>query len=179
MKRFKLSLIFSLFTVLIFAFSAFAQGDTFTDENVDYTFEIPEKQWKITSRPSNLSPNVEYVYGNKSSGHLEVRKLSVKDSETLDDVIRDEETKLQFKPGFVAGKEEVFRGALFGKVYNFEFIRSGRNMSGRYYFLQVNGNTVYVLRFEAFRDDLRTIRNQTDIIARTFKIKSNGNGDES
>ena len=94
----------------------------------------------------------------------------------LDDMIQGEEDKLQFKPGFVAGKEEVFRGSLIGKVFNFEFIRSGRNMSGRYYFLKADENTVYVLRFEAFRDKLLTIRNQTDSMARTFKIKSNGNG---
>lgn len=161
--------------MLFFTAAAAAQtGDVFSDENVDYTFEVPEKDWKMTAKPSDLSPNVEYVYKDKSSGHLEVRKLTVKSGETLENVIRDEETKLQFKPGFVAGKQEVFRGALFGRVFNFEFIRSGRNMSGRYYFLQADDNTVYVLRFEAFRDSLRTIRNQTDSMARTFKIKVNG-----
>lgn len=174
MKNLKLSLVFSACLVLVFAATAFAQSETFSDENVDYTFEIPEKEWKMTSKPSNLSPNVEYVYGNTTSGHLEVRKLSMKSGETIDDVIRDEETKLQFKPGFVAGKEEVFRGSLFGKVFNFEFLRSGRNMSGRYYFLKADDSTVYVLRFEAFRDKLLTIRNQIDSMARTFKIESGG-----
>jgi hypothetical protein len=176
MKKFKLSLLFSICLVLIFAATAFAQTEIFSDENVDYTFEIPEKEWKMTSKPSNLSPNVEYVYGNTTSGHLEIRKLSMKSGEDLDDVIQSEEDKLQFKPGYVTGKEEVFRGSLIGKVFNFEFIRSGRNMSGRYYFLKADETTVYVLRFEAFRDKLLTIRNQTDSMARTFKIKSNGNG---
>ena len=75
MKKFKLSLLFSIGLVVIFAATAFAQTETFSDENVDYTFEIPEKEWKMTSKPSNLSPNVEYVYGNTTSGHLEDQKI--------------------------------------------------------------------------------------------------------
>ncbi len=86
-------------------------------------------------------------------------------------MLRDEETKLQFNLGFVAGKEENFKGALSGKVYNYEFVRSGRNMSGRFYFLQTGNDDVYVLRFDGLRDKLRSIRNQTDSIARTFNLK--------
>jgi hypothetical protein len=79
---------------------------------------------------------------------------------------------LQFKPGFVAGKEENFSGALKGKVSNYEFTQSGKNMSGRFYYLKADDTTVYVLRFTGLRDQLRTIRNQTDSIARTFKVKA-------
>jgi hypothetical protein len=44
-------------------------------------------------------------------------------------------------------------------------------MSGRFYFLKAGDTNVYVLRFTAERDKLRSIRNQTDSIARTFKVK--------
>lgn len=170
MKITKLSVLFSVFVSLICAFSAFAQTETFSDPNVDYTFEISDTSWKMTAKPSNISPNVEYVYGTRSNGHLEVRKLSVNASDKLDDVIRDEETKLQFKPGFVAGKEENFKGFLAGKVYNFEFVKSGKNWSGRYYFLKVSDDTIYVLRFEGYRDKLISLRNVVDSMARTFNI---------
>ncbi|MGI9056378.1 MAG: hypothetical protein ACR2F2_11315, partial [Pyrinomonadaceae bacterium] len=59
---------------LFLSVSAFAQNKTFSDPNVEYTFEIPEANWIMT----NKSPNVEYVYGDKKDGHFEVRKLSVK-----------------------------------------------------------------------------------------------------
>ncbi len=147
--------------------SAFAQNKTFSDPNVDYTFEIPEENWIMT----NKSPNVEYVYGDKKDGHFEVRKLTVKAGTMMADVIRDEEQKLQFLPGYVAGKEENFQGVFDGRVFNFEYVRSSRNMSGRYYFLKANETTVYVLRFAGNRDKLRSIRNETDLIARTFKLK--------
>lgn len=171
MKLKKLSLILSVFASLIFAVSAFAQTETFSDPNVDYTFEIPDTKWKMTAKPSNISPNVEYVYGTRQDGHLEVRKMSVKSGETLDSILEDEETKLQFnKQGFVAGKLDDFKGALTGKVYNFEFVKSGRSWSGRYYFLKADDNTIYVLRFEGYRDKLLSHRNIIDSMARTFKI---------
>jgi hypothetical protein len=170
MKFTKLSLIFSIFISLICAFSAFAQTETFSDPNVDYTFEIPDATWKMTAKPSNISPNVEYVYGTRQDGHLEVRKLSIKSGEKIDDIVRDEESKLQFKPGFVAGKEENFKGFMAGKVYNFEFVKSGRNWSGRYYFLKADDDTIYVLRFEGYNDKLRSLRNIIDSMARTFNV---------
>jgi hypothetical protein len=56
-------------------------------------------------------------------------------------------------------------------VFNFEFVKAGKNMSGRFYYLRANETTVYVLRFTGFRDKLRSIRNQTDQMARSFDLK--------
>ena len=167
MKLNRFSLVLMIVAGLFLTVSALAQNKTFSDPNVEYTFEIPEANWIMT----NKSPNVEYVYGDKKDGHFEVRKLSVKAGTMMADVIRDEEQKLQFLPGYVAGKEENFQGVYDGRVFNFEYVRSSRNMSGRYYFLKANDTTVYVLRFAGNRDKLRSIRNETDLIARTFKLK--------
>lgn len=161
----------AVFLGLFFAAAAFAQTPTFSDANVEYTFEIPDAEWKQTVKPSTTSPNVEYVFKDRSDGHLEVRKLNVKEGETLADTMRDEEQRLQFLPGYVAGKEEIFKGAFEGKAFNYEFIRASRNMSGRFYFLRADDKTVYVLRFTGRRDKLRSLRNQTDSMARTFTIK--------
>ena len=155
---------------LFLAVAAFAQT-TFTDSNVNYTFDLPSASWKMTVKPSPISPNVEYVYNDKSDGHLEIRKITIKKGEMLSDTIESEEQRLQFQPGYVRGKEEVFEGKLKGKIFNYEFIRSGRNMSGRIYLLKADDTTVYALRFTGERDKLRTIRNETDSIARTFAIK--------
>jgi len=148
-----------------------AQESTFSDPNVDYSFVLPEPAWKQIIKPSATSPNVEYVYNDRREGHFEVRKLTVSKDAFLTDVMRDEESKLQFLPGYVAGKEENFSGAMRGSVFNYEFLRTGRNMSGRFYFLKADDTTIYVLRFTGERDRLKSIRNQTDSIARTFSIK--------
>ena len=162
--------LFSICFALLFTFSAFAQ-ESFTDANVDYTFDLPEVKWKQTAKPSTTSPNVEYVYGDRADGHLEVRRLALKSGDMLSDLRAAEEQRLQFQPGYVAGKEENFKGSLDGKVFNYEFVRSGRNMSGRFYFLKADDKTVYVIRFTGQRDKLRSVRNQTDSIARTFSLK--------
>lgn len=167
LTKFLLTFAFGLLGV----FSAYSQNITFSDEAVAYTFELPEAVWKQTVKPSLTSPNVEYVYGERASGHLDVRQIPVKAGETLSDIIRNEERRLQFQPGFVAGKEEDFKGALSGRVFNYEFVRSGRNMSGRFYFLKADNTIVYVLRFTGREDKLRSVRNQTDSIARTFNLK--------
>lgn len=171
MKLSKFSVLISAVFGLFMAINAFSQGSTFTDVNVDYTFILPEDAWKVTAKPSATSPNVEYVYGDRKEGHLEVRRLSVNKTDLLSDLIRTEESKLQFLPGYVAGKEEQFGGHLKGMAFNFEFVRAGLNMSGRYYFLRANDTTVYVLRFSGLQNKLKAIRNQTDSIARTFEVK--------
>jgi hypothetical protein len=44
-------------------------------------------------------------------------------------------------------------------------------MAGRVYYLQADGRTVYVLHFTGLRDRLQRIQNQTDSIARSFRLK--------
>jgi hypothetical protein len=170
MKRLRITKYFAAVVCVLSSISVFAQTETFSDPNVDYSFEVPDPKWKMTVKPSATSPNVEYVFGDRNDGHLEVRKLAASQDTILGDLIREEEDKLRFLPGFVAGKEEVFRGKMSGTVFNFEFVRAGRPMSGRFYFLR-SGDKVYVLRFTGFRDKLRTIRNFTDSMGRTFSVK--------
>jgi hypothetical protein len=156
---------------LFFVSSTSAQTNSFGDVSVEYSFELPDARWKMTVKPSATSPNVEYVYGDRNDGHLEVRRMTVAKDALMADIIRNEEQKLQFRVGYVAGREEVFGGFLKGNVFNFEFVGAGRNMSGRFYFLRSSDTSVYVLRFLGERDKLRAIRNQTDSIARTFSVK--------
>jgi hypothetical protein len=171
MMKHRLSVLLALIAGLVFAGSAAAQGGSFSNPDVEYGFELPDERWKMTVKPSATTPNVEYVFGDRTDGHLEVRRLSLPPRGIVSDVIKEEEQKLQFLPGFVAGKDEQFGGFLNGSVFNFEFVRAGRPMSGRFYFLKASDSAVYVLRFTGFRDKLRTIRNQTDSIARTFSVK--------
>lgn len=173
MKSRRRFFLFFAAALLFAATPAFAQTqkNAFADANVEYTFVLPEANWKMTVKPSTTSPNVEYVYDERQSGHLEIRKLQIKSGASLDDLIRDEEQKLQFLPGYVAGKEENFSGTFAGKIFNYEFVRAGRQMNGRFYFLKASDSTVYVLRFVGVGDKMRSIRNQTDSIARTFDLK--------
>ena len=172
MRSIKIALMVWVLAVFAAEGPVHAQEGAFSHPDVDYSFIVPDAKWRMTSRPSATSPNVEYVYGDRRDGHFEVRKLTVPKNAILIDVIEDEESKHQFLRGFVAGKEENFAGKLRGTVYNFEYVQDGRNMTGRHYFLRADDTTVYILRFSGLKDSLRTIRNQTDSIARTFSVRS-------
>jgi hypothetical protein len=170
MKRYGLSTLILVLFATTLASAVYGQDEIFSSPNVDYTFTLPDARWKLTVKPSETSPNVEYVYGDRNDGHFEVRRIATRKDVLLTDAIRDEEQKLQFLPGYVAGKEENFAGRHRGVVFNFEFVRTGKPMSGRMYFLRVNDTTIYVVRFTGMRDKLRAIQNQTDSISRTFTI---------
>ena len=168
----KLSFISLVALLFASAISTVAQGEAFSDPNVDYTFELPDAKWKMTGKPSATSPNVVYVFVDRADASLDVRKVTVPKDTLLTDVIhQDEEKKLQFRQGFVAGREENFSGKLRGSIFNFEYVAAGRNMAGRYYFLRADETTIYILRFQGQKDILRSIRAQTDSIARTFAAK--------
>ncbi len=155
----------------LMAFAGVAQDEVFNDPAVDYSFSVPESKWKMTIKPSATSPNVEYVYGDRVDGHLEVRRITVPKDSLMTDVMQDEEKRLQFRQGFVSSREENFTGKLRGTIYNFEYVAGGRSMAGRFYFLKANDTTIYILRFTGQKDSIRSLRNQTDSIARTFGIK--------
>jgi len=172
MRSHKFSFVVFVSLLALTAFAAVGQNDVFNDPTVDYTFAVPEAKWKMTVKPSATSPNVEYVYGDRADGHLEIRRLTIPKDSVMTDVVQDEEKRVQFRQGFVAGREENFTGKLRGSIYNFEYVAGGRNMSGRFYFLKANDTTVYILRFTGQKDAIRLLRNQTDSIARTFGIRS-------
>ena len=105
-------------------------------------------------------------------GYLQIRKESVEAGTTPSDLARrDLDQKLRFLPGFVEGKQETFSGRLNGITTSYEFIKTAKPMMGRIYYLQVDNRTIYALRFSGLRDKLARIRNQTDLIARSFKLK--------
>ncbi len=161
----------TLFALVTAAIAAYGQDHAFSDPLADYTFLLPDEKWKLTVKPSATDAGVEYVFGDRRNGHLEVRKQSIARDGLLTDLVRDEEQKLMFRLGFVAGKEENFAGKLKGTIYNFEYVAAGRTMAGRFYFLRSGDTAVYALRFTGLKDSMRSLRSQTDSIARTFSVK--------
>ncbi len=126
----------------------------------------------IRRQADALRERAEFVYGDRMDGFLQVRKETVDAGTTPSDVAqRDQDQKLRYIPGFVQGKQEPFSGRLNGVTASYEFTRAGKPMIGRIYYLQADNRTIYTLRFTGLRDKLTRIRNQTDSIARSFKLK--------
>ncbi len=144
----------------------------FASDKIDFTIELPSTTWRIISEPDAAHEQLEFVYGDRLDGYLQIRKEAVDAGTTTADFARrDREQKLRFLPGFVEGKEDPFSGRLNGVTVSYEFIKTGKPMLGRIYYLQADNRTIYTLRVTGLRDKLSRIRNQTDLIARTFKLK--------
>ena len=164
-------LVFALLLIGLMTPAALSQ-QTYTHEKVDYTFELPSPTWKAILEPDTAHPHPEFVYGDRLDGFLTIRKEVVDAGTTASALARrDQDLTLRFLPGFVEGKEEKFAGKLDGVTISYEFVRTGKPMLGRTYYLQADNRTIYALRFTGLRDKLARIRNQTDLIARTFKTK--------
>lgn len=164
-------------TIVVFAvmsltsWSAMAQ-ESFRGDKLEYMIEFPSPTWRMISEPDAAHEHVEFVYGERLEGYLQIRKELVDAGTTPSDVARrDLEQKLRFLPGFVEGKEEPFKGRLSGVTVSYEYVKTGKPMLGRIYYLQADNRTIYALRFSGLRDKLARIRNQTDLIARSFRLK--------
>ena len=157
---------------IVFAFDAHAQTTVYANAASDYTFELPSVTWREIGRDDTLKQATEFIYGDRLEGYLRIRKEVVEPGTTPRDLaLRDQDQTLRFRSGFVRGKEESFNGRLTGSVASYEYTAGGKPMTGRIYYLQSDSRTIYTLHFTGLRDKLSRIRNQTDIIARTFQRK--------
>lgn len=165
--------IFSVsFVLVVLLMQVVSAQQAYTHEQVDYTFELPSTMWRAIIEPDAAHEHPEFVFGDRLDGHLTIRKEIVDAGTSTSQLAqRDADLKLRFLPGFIQGKEEPFKGRLEGVTLSYEFVRSGKPMLGRTYYLQVDNRTIYALRFTGLKDKLSRIRNQSDLIARTFKIK--------
>jgi hypothetical protein len=144
----------------------------YTSDRVEYTFELPSPTWRTISEPDAAHSHIEFVYGDRLDGYLQVRKEMVEAGVTPGELARrDQDLKLRFLPGFVEGSQEPFNGRLDGVMMSYEFVKAGKPMLGRIYYLQADNRTIYTLRFSGLKDKLGRIRNQTDSMARSFKLK--------
>ena len=171
MRRMKL---LATCAVALFAFAiAAAAQESYTSETDSYAVELPSQTWKAVPRTDGVHEHTEFINGDRTDGYLKVRKEVVAPDTKLPDFARSEQdTKLRFLPGFVAsGKDERFSGRLSGVVAGYEYTMAGKPMAGRVYYLQADARTVYVLHFQGARDKLQRIQNQTDAIARSFRLK--------
>lgn len=164
-------LLLTLVLIGLMTTAALAQ-QLYTHDKLDYSFELPSTTWRAILEPDAAHEHPEFVYGDRLDGYLTIRKEIVDAGSTPAEVARrDQDLKLRFLPGFVEGKQDPFNGRLDGVTMSYEFVRTGKPMIGRTYYLQADSRTIYALRFTGLRDKLNRIRNQTDLIARTFKTK--------
>lgn len=171
------SMIFCFFSLVALAGLAGKAQDTFDDPEGKYNITLP-KGWLAITNKDRLTGKTDFliVYGIRENGALKVTTMDVDAKLPMTDVALKHETEnLRFQPGYTKGKVENFviggtqpNGSLISYDYK---NTAGQPMIGRNYFLRANETTVYVLRFTGRVNTLGSLRNQTDAIVRSFKLK--------
>jgi hypothetical protein len=165
-------LILAAFTSSATHHVAVAQEHSYTSAKVEYMVDFPSPMWKLVDEPDEMHQHAEFIYGDRNDGYLRIRKEALAEGLSLQEFARqDQEQKEHFRPGYVEGKGDPFSGRLNGYTMSFEFTLAGKPMAGRTYYLQADDHTIYALRFTGARDKLGRIRNQTDQIARSLRLK--------
>ena len=147
-----------------------AQEHSYTSAKVNYVVDFPSPTWHLIGEPDDIHQHAEFVYGDRTEGYLRIRKEALEEGVSVDDFARRDQNP-RFLPGYVDGKSEKFTGRLNGVTASYEYTQAGKPMAGRTYYLKADNRTIYALRFTGMRDKLARIRNQTDLIARSFKLK--------
>lgn len=173
MRTFRTGL--GMFLLLVSCALAGAQTRTFTTDEIEYALDLPSPAWQVISR-LDVHDHFEFMYGDDAAnGYLRLGKILVHaDTPAVDVFQREEKRELQHLPGYVVCGEcegQTFTGALLGVVFTYEYVSGGTPMHGRIYYLQIDQRTFYSLRFTVARDRLPAVREQMDIIARSFRFK--------
>lgn len=152
-----------------------AQTRTFTTNDIEYALELPSPLWQPVSR-LDIHHHFDFVHGSdRNEGYLGVSKKLVKAGTTAEELFRfDEMRELQHLPGYVvcgSCKGEEFEGYLSGVAFSYEYVNGGRLMTGRVYYLKLNKRMFYILHFTVAKNNLVSLREDMDSIARSFRVK--------
>jgi hypothetical protein len=161
--------------VLLLVHSLALAGQTRSFTRGDIVVELPSPAWRVVSRV-DVDDHPEFINGNDpSNGYLRLRKILVDHPTPVSELFsHDEKWVLQQLPGYVVCSEcdgVEFDGRLRGAVFAYEYVRAGRAMFGRIYYLQLNQRMFYSLHFTGAREKLQSVREQMDLIARSFHVK--------
>jgi hypothetical protein len=163
-----------LMTTLMVLFSSTAKGQTraYTNENTDYVLDLPSAKWSVVMLSGVAHPGTEFRYGERTRVLLRIRRELV-DAGVLpaDLVLRQQSSDRVFLRGYVKGKYGSFEGQLSGAKYPYEYISAGKPMAGLIYYLQADNRIIYRLEFTGPPKTLSGLGDQTDFIARSFRLK--------
>jgi hypothetical protein len=160
---------------VLFAPPAFGQ-EVFEDPDGQYIVSLPAGWIAVVSQDSLGRRDVNIVFKVRENGALKVRRVdNVEPAMAITDFAKkDEEQTVRFQPGYdkISLENFLMGGGRTGTLLSYDYKNaSGQPFTGRNYYLRMDEKTIYVLRFTGRKTILGALRNQTDSIARSFKIK--------
>lgn len=161
----------AIFAVL-FPFDVKSQTRRHTNQNLNYVLVLPSAQWRAIDVPGIANDSTEFRYDNNGVVRLRIRRELVDANVTVADLIQRQQTlDRSALRGYVKEKVEPVAGRLSGARYAYEYVTDGKPTARTIYYLEAHNRIVYRLEFAGSPELLRSISEQTDFIARTFRLK--------
>lgn len=157
---------------ILFSSTVVGQTRTYTDEDLNYVLVLPSAQWRTINVPGIINDSTEFRYDNNGTVQLRIRRELVSADVALADLIeRQQILQRSSLPGYVKEQVEPVAGRLNGVRYAYEYVANGKPTARVIYYLEANNRVVYKLEFAGAPDLLRTLSEQTNFIARNFRLK--------
>ena len=157
--------------VLLLPSVARSQTRPLTYKNRDYALDLPSAKWRAITVTGIAQDRTEFRYGERSQIHLRIRRELVDANVSPADLVqRQQRLDRVFLLGYVKGKDEIFAGRLSGAKYPYEYVKTGKPMLGIIYYLEADNRIIYRLEFTGSPDKLRNLSDQTEFIARSFRL---------
>jgi hypothetical protein len=162
-----------ILTALLFASTVGGQTQRHTVATGQYVLEVPSAQWRaITVRGADYPRDFRFSDDN-GVVRLRIRREIVKDEDvsTTDVAERQRRLDRSARRGYVTGRVESFKGELSGTKYSYEYVSAGKPMATVIYYLRVTQRAIYRLEFTGSPKMLLDLADQTESIARSFRLK--------
>lgn len=168
-------LIISLIFIFLVLLPPAAQGQqrSYTNRNLDYVLDLPSAKWSVIKVPGVAHVSTEFRYGEKRPVHLRIRREFVDDGVSATDLLQRKQRfdRVSLR-GYVKSKVELFEGRLSGAKYAYEYVTAGKPTAVLIYYLQADNRFIYRVEFVGPPNKLQALVEQTDFIARSFRMKS-------
>ena len=150
--------------------------EVFEDPDGKYTVSLPTGWLGIVNRDALGRNDVNIVFKVRENGSLKLRRIDGADPniDVLEYAGKDEADRIRFAPGYTKIRMEKFlvSPGKYGALLSYDYqTTSAQPFTGRVYYIRTDEQTVYILQFTGRRSTLGSLRNQTDLIARSFKSK--------
>lgn len=162
-----------ILNALLFPITAAGQTKPYTVTTSEYSIDLPSQQWRaITLSGADYHRDFRFSEDNDVV-RLRIRRDIVDENvSTTDEAERQRRLDRSSKRGYVTGTIEDFEGALSGTRYSYEYVTSGITTARVVYYLRATKRSIYRIEFSGPPKMLLGLADQTQSIARSFRLKS-------
>lgn len=162
-----------ILTALLSPFTVAGHIHQYTVATGQYVLELPSAQWRAINVSRANYPRDFKFSEDKSFVHLRIRREIVENERvsTTDVAERQRRLDRSSRRGYVTGTVESFQGAFSGTKYSYEYVTAGKPMAKVIYYLRITKRAIYRLEFTGAAKTLLDLADQTESIARSFRLK--------